>query len=282
MKKLIVPVVLIVCSYFPAFSQNTSNPCRCTYSSGIEIPISLRIVTYNVGNFSKYMPDSDSCISMIANMLHEFGTGIVGLNECDSVNQRHNTNQVEDLSEAMGGWQWYFGRAMEWRGGAYGNGVLVPTGTTILDRYTVSLPKGNGNEPRSIAVVETDKYIVGAVHLDNSKPFAQVQYVNAWAEEKYTNCDKPVFLIGDMNAQPQTATIAALLESWNLLSGTEEATYTTRNPQKCLDYIFVYKMAAGVTLLGSGVLKQFESGDATMASDHFPVYVDVMLPLRSN
>lgn len=282
MKKLITLVFLIVCAFLPALSQNTSNACRCTYTSGIQIPVSIRIVTYNVGNFSKYISDADSCISMISNMLQECGAGVVGLNECDSVNQRHNTNQVEDLLVAMGGWQWYFGRAMESRGGAYGNGVLIPATSTIFDRYTVPLPKGNGNEPRSIAVVETDKYVVGAVHLDNSKPFAQVQYVNAWAEEKYTNSDKPVFLIGDMNAQPQKATITALLENWDLLSGTEEATYTTRNPQKCLDYIFVYKRAAGVTLIGSGVLQQFESGDATMESDHFPVYVDVMLPTRSN
>jgi endonuclease/exonuclease/phosphatase family metal-dependent hydrolase len=50
-------------------------------------------------------------------------------------------------------------------------------------------------------------------------------------------------------------------------------TYSTKNPRKCIDYVFAYKDAAPVEVVSSEVLT---SGTETL-SDHFPVKVVVKI-----
>lgn len=235
---------------------------------------SFRIVTYNVGAFGKYMENSTS---MVAAMLKEVGADVVSLNELDSCNLRHNVNQAARLADALGDWNWHFGRAMPYRDGAYGNGVLTPRGVRVLDRYTVPLPQGNGSEPRSIAVVETDQYVLGAAHLDFLKEeatLAQVEAVNAWARDRYRGYKKPVFFCGDMNATPDSAPVVLLKSRWTLLSSAE-ASIPSNRPRNCIDFIFVFNDAARVTPVGSRTMTEFRHGDASRASDHLPVYADI-------
>lgn len=238
----------------------------------------FRIMSYNVGAFSKYMTTGTGSTEMIAKMILEVEADAVGLNECDSVNTRHNTNQVANLASFAGGWQWWFGRAMAYRSGAYGNGVVVPKNAKVVTKYTVPLAKGSGAESRSIAVIETDKYVIGAAHLDHTSAeaqLAQVQIVNNWAATKYDGAKKPVFFLGDMNAYPDSQTITTLKRDWDLLSVTTENTFPSRDPANCIDYIFHYKGSAAVKAVGSHVMTKFKDGDVTMASDHLPIYADV-------
>lgn len=238
---------------------------------------SFRIMSYNIGSFGKYMTSVTDNIKMVAAMIKEVGADAVTLNELDSVNTRHNVNEVALLAENLGGWQWHFGRAIEYRNGAYGNGCVVPKGVKVVDRYTVALPRESGAEQRSIAVIETDEYVLGAAHLDHTSPaaqLAQVAAVNAWAQKRYSRSSKPVFFCGDMNATPESETIKTLGETWNMLSSTEN-TFPSRVSTSCIDYIFHYKNSASVKLVGAHTMTRFHKGDVTMASDHLPIYVDV-------
>lgn len=234
---------------------------------------SFRIVSYNVGAFSKYL---DNSTSMIAAMLLEVEADVVGLNEVDSCNTRHNVNQAKALASAMGDWQWTYGRAMAYREGAYGNAVIAPGDVKIQKSYTIALPKGTGSEPRSIAVIETDEYILGAAHLDYTSEEAvlgQIEVVNTWAESlKETR--RPVFFCGDMNSGPESNAIKALEESWTIISSTEN-TYSSLEPSRCIDFIFHYKTSAPVTVKGGHTMTKFHNGDAAKASDHLPIYADV-------
>ena len=239
---------------------------------------SFRIVSYNVGAFNKYMSTKEST-EMIAKMLLEVKADAVGLNECDSVNTRHpGENQVLNLAKQLGGWQWWFGRAMAYRGGAYGNGVVVPKDVKVLGTYTITLAKGAGAEQRSVAVVETDKYVFGAAHLDHTSAaarLAQVEIVNAWVESRYRDSKKPVFFLGDMNDYPDSETIAGIKMNWDILSVTSENSFPSRGAKNCIDFIFHYKNSAPVKVVGSHVMTEFYNGDVTMASDHLPIYVDL-------
>ena len=239
---------------------------------------SFRIVSYNVGAFNKYLTTTEST-EMIAKMLNEVGADAVGLNECDSVNTRHpGENQVKNLAKALGDWQWWFGRAMAYRGGAYGNGVVVPKDVKVLGKYTITLPKGSGAEQRSVAVVETEKYVFGAAHLDHTSATArldQVEVLNAWVDSRYRDSSKPIFFLGDMNDYPDSETISGIKEKWDLLSVTNENSFPSRGAKNCIDYIFHYKKSASVKVVGSHVMSQFYNGDVTMASDHLPIYVDL-------
>ena len=233
----------------------------------------LRIMSYNVGAFSKYMNNSTE---MVAAMILEVEADVVGLNELDSCNTRHNVNQVKALAAALGGWKWTFGRSMLYRDGAYGNGVVLPKSVDIIDSYTVALPKGTGSEPRSIAVVETPDFVLGAAHLDHtseSSVLGQIEVVHAWGQT-YKGSKKPVFFCGDMNSKPGSAAINAILTKWDMLSSTEN-TIPSNAPMSCIDFIFKYKDSAPVTVKGTHTMTRFHNGDAAKASDHLPVYVDV-------
>ena len=61
---------------------------------------SIRIMSYNVGAFSKFMSNSSSTI---AAMIKEVEADVVGLNELDSVNLRHKVNQVAELAQELAG-----------------------------------------------------------------------------------------------------------------------------------------------------------------------------------
>ena len=234
----------------------------------------FRIVSYNVGAFGKFMGSS---IPMIADMVKEAGADVVTLNELDSCNSRHGINQAAALAEKMG-WQWFFGRAMPYAGGSYGNGVILPKKCKILNEYVIALPKGAGSEPRSVAVVETDEYVIGAVHLDYANEGAaigQVKVINEWMSAHFKDSQKPVFLCGDMNAKTDSKVIAALLKDWNMLS-SGELSFSSAEPSECIDYIFHYKRSAHVRKVSAHTLATFRKGDVTKASDHLPIYVDVM------
>jgi len=227
-------------------------------------------MTYNVGSFSKYMNNSTG---MVASMIKEAEADIVGLNELDSVNTRHPVNQVKVLADAAGSWNWYFGRAMAYKNGAYGNGVVTPL--KIVNSYTVTLDKGSGAEQRSLAVVELENFVFGAAHLDHKSDEAQlsqIAIINDWVRSQ--DLSKPIFFCGDMNAYPGSVTLSAIRESWEVISVTDN-TFGSQDPKNCIDYIFHYKKSAPVKVLGSSVMTRFHKGEVTEASDHLPVYVDV-------
>lgn len=239
----------------------------------------FRIMTYNVGAFCKYISVMNQNIDLVAKIIKEMDADAVGLNELDSMNTRHNANQVALLAKELGNWQWHFGKGINYRGGSYGNGVVIPKGVSVVDKYTVALPNTTSYESRSIAVVETDRYVLAASHLDHSSEEyiqSQILAVNAWAQSRYLNYDKPVFYLGDMNSVPSSEAIKSLQTSWEVISSKENTSGGTAPATTCIDYIFHYKKSASVKVVGSHTIGKTYCGDVTKASDHLPVYVDVI------
>lgn len=236
---------------------------------------SIRIMSYNVGAFNKFMESSTANIATIAAMIKEVEADVVGLNELDSVNLRHKVNQVAALAQELGGWNWYFGKAMNYREGSYGNGVVAPKGTKIIDRYFVTLPPTSkeNSEQRSIAVIETDKYVIGAAHMEGSA-MNQVGVVNEWVEKNYKDYHKPVFFVGDMNAVVGSEHITALETKFRIISKAQNSV-PVNAPTRCIDYVFHYKRSAPVEVTGGGTMTKFRTGDPKVTSDHLPVYADV-------
>ena len=235
----------------------------------------IRLLQYNVGAFGKYM---DNSTEMIAAMIRELDADIVSLNEVDSCNRRHDTFQCADLAQALGGWNYTYGRAMPYKGGAYGNGIvckgeMVPGGTIALD-------KGEGSEPRCAVVAETPEYVFLAAHLDHVNEEAcvnQAIQLTRAVKARYMDSGKAVFLAGDMNSRPDNIVITTLKQDWELLSITEESTAPCPKPRVCIDYIFALKNGVPCTVLGSAIPKDFKKADVEKASDHYPIYVDIIL-----
>lgn len=240
----------------------------------------VKIVQYNVGAFSKEVSNS---IPMVAAMVKELDADAVCLQEVDSCNLRHWRNQLKEFSKEMGGWNSCFGRAMHFLGGSYGVGVAVPD--PILESFNIALPKGAGSEPRACCVVETANYVLASTHLDYKSAEAakeQVRVLTAAIMERYGRSIKPVFLAGDMNATPGSSVLKELYLDWEPIS-PKSNTFPAKAPRSCIDFILALKNGAEWEVVDSGVPDKFKSGDVKVASDHLPVYVELMCrPIYSN
>ena len=228
----------------------------------------LTLMSYNVGVFSKYEENSTA---QVARLILAQDASLVALNELDSCNRRHSEYQLKELARELGGWQYVFASAFPYAGGAYGNGVV--SDSKIVSRYKIPLPKGDGSEPRSVAVAETGDCVFASVHLDHRSKAAaleQMRAVNEWFGKVYGGSAKPVFLCGDFNSTPDSEVIGLAKTEWALLSG-EPFTHSSKNPRHCIDYIFAFKDAAPVEVLQTRVLTE---GTEDL-SDHLPIVVSV-------
>lgn len=222
----------------------------------------ITLMTYNVGVFSKY---KDS-LQDVAELIREEGASLVALNELDSCNRRNNVFQLELLSGALG-YNGHFARAFDFAGGAYGNGVV--SREPVISRSSIALPRFDGSEPRSVAVIETEDCVFAAVHLDfKGSSLEQAKIVNDWFQEHYSGFRKPVFLCGDMNAVPGSETIQELEKYWTRLS-PDAVTYPAGS--KCIDYVFAFKAAKPVEVVGGKVITD-RTADY---SDHYPVILTI-------
>ena len=244
---------------------------------------SVRLMTYNVGAFGKELDDS---APMIARMIAELGAETVGLNEIDSCNRRHAINQAQHLADELNAlpdskgkkaiWEGRFGRAMAYADGAYGCGIV--TRARILDSFSIPLPKEEGSEPRVCVVIETPCYVFATCHLDHIGEAARREQARVLTEElqrRYGNSRKPVFLSGDFNDTPDSAVLRQLSRDWTILSPLEYS-YSAKDPHVCIDYLFLLKGGPCVSVTGGDVPTAFASGDVLTASDHLPLYIDVV------
>ena len=81
---------------------------------------------------------------------------------------------------------------------------------------------------------------------------------------------KPLFLAGDMNAEPESDFIKELQKDFQILSNPKQSTYPASEPQKTIDYITTLKSNInGFALISAQVLNE------PMASDHRPILVEI-------
>lgn len=238
---------------------------------------SFRIMSYNVGALGKYITSVTENADLVAAIIKELSADVVGLNELDSCNQRHNVNEIALLAQGVGKWNWYYGRTLNYRGGAYGNGIITPSDVKVYSVQRLHFQNTTQYENRGMIVIETDKYVLATSHLDHSSEDyiqSQIAEINAWVQSKYRDCDIPVFFCGDMNSVAGSDAIKALEASWEVISNTSEKSVSSG---RCIDFIFHYKRSKAVTVLEAHTISRCYCGDVNKASDHLPVYVDVVL-----
>ena len=239
----------------------------------------IRLVSYNVGLFGKYIDSMD----MVAAMLKELKADAVCLNELDSCTVRSGgIYQSQALAKKMGNWHHYYAGAMKYNRGSYGEGMVVSPELKNNGTYAIRIPQGLGAEPRVCPVFKTDKFVFLATHLDHVNNYARLDgaiRISEWAKEQYGDTDVPVFLCGDMNCEYNDEPLKRLKEDWKTISVVKN-TYPSgpgRYPIKCIDFIFALKNKAKYEVVASDVPLTFENGDVNQASDHLPIYVDVIL-----
>ena len=234
------------------------------------------LVQYNVGAFHKY--DSSS-VEHIARAVREMGADAVTFNEIDSCTTR--TGQIDQMAafaQEMGGWSQHYAAAMPYKGGAYGVGVAAAPGLKVIRTDRIALPKLNGHEPRAVAVVEYDDFVLCSTHLDLTveSQLGQVEAINHYMDSLYAGCGKPVFLGGDFNCLPESEPVALLKESWTLLTPVTFS-FPSHAPDRCIDYIFVRPNGRKVTVRKTAIPQTLQSADPATASEHLPVVLTVAI-----
>lgn len=244
MKKifLLISVILFI---FPVQAQHT-----------------LRLMTYNIKNANGM---DDICnFQRVANVINNASPDVVAIQEVDSMTRRSGQKYV--LGEIAGRTQMHacFAPAIKFDGGKYGIGLL----TKQVPLRLQAIPLPGREEARILILAEFEDYIYCCTHLslteeDRMKSLEIVKSFTA-------SYKKPLFLAGDMNAEPESDFIKELQKDFQILSNPKQSTYPAPDPKETIDYITALKSNAnGFALISSQVL------DEPMASDHRPILVEL-------
>ena len=269
MRKFIL-LIFIICSNIFGFAID--NPTESSTSKltdrgyYYEEPAEgvIRILTYNIRNCIGM--DGKTDFDRVADVIKAINPHVVALQEVDSVTRRMDDADVLKILAEKTGMYYRYGPAISFQGGKYGNGVLSkekPFGYSYI-------PLPGRQERRSLLKVEFDDFILYGTHLNNR--YAGDRHGSVMIiDYEVKGSGKPVILAGDINDTPGSRTLELLSESWVQLSGNEY-TFPSDSPDKCIDYIFGFKPNG----FEYRVVKQ-EVVNEPVASDHLPVFVDVII-----
>jgi len=224
----------------------------------------LKILTYNVRNCKGI--DNLTDYERVAKVISRINADVVALQELDSVTER--SKRIDVLAELarLTGMFPVYNSSIRFQGGSYGIGFL----TREKPHYSEALSLPGTEEKRSVLLVEMDNYVVCCTHfsLTESDRMESVHLIN----QLISRYKKPVFLAGDLNAEPGSPEISKLSESWQILNNTQTPTFPANKPVKCIDFILAKKTKK----LQFKVHNQMVS-DEPVASDHLPVWVEVIV-----
>lgn len=219
----------------------------------------LRLMSYNVRNAKGI--DNKTDYDRTAAVIKNSNADIVALQELDSVTKRNGGEDALKILAGKTGLFSVYGAAIPYQGGKYGVGILSKR--RPLKFHSIPLP--GKEEERVLLVAEFKKYVIFCTHLSltDADRMRSVAIIN----EKAAKYKKPIYLLGDLNAEPTSKFVVELKKEWTLLSG-EEPTFPATAPKKCIDYILV-RNNRKAKVISSAVL------DEPLTSDHRPVVVDV-------
>lgn len=223
-----------------------------------------RLMSYNIHHGEGM--DRKIDIERIGKLIIDINPEVVGLQEVDSVVVRSGNIDILQMLSEQTGMHATFGYSILHDGGKYGNGLLTREKPIVVKK----IPLPGAKEARTALIVELDNYVVVNTHLSliGEERLESVKIITD-AVKAY---DKPVFLMGDLNARPNSDPVKFLKKEWQILSDTSKYTSPSVNPRSTIDYIMGYT--------GKGKSYQrsrAEVIDERVASDHRPLFVDVSL-----
>ncbi len=224
----------------------------------------LRLMSYNVRNARGL--DEKVDYERIANIIRKVSPDVVALQELDSMTERSGKVDVLGILSDLVKMYSVYGASIDFQGGKYGIGILSKEKPLSWKR----IPLPGREEARSLLIVEFEKYIYCCTHfsLKEEDRLVSVKIINKEAEL----FNKPAFVAGDFNGQPDSPEIVALQDSWKMLSNPKQFTIPADKPNRTIDFIFAYKPGRK-----SYSVQQSKVLNEPVASDHLPLFVDVRM-----
>ncbi|NLF07643.1 MAG: endonuclease [Pirellulaceae bacterium] len=204
---------------------------------------------------------------------------LVALQEVDDKTTRSNgVDQTAELAR-LTKMHSAFGKAMDLQGGGYGVAVLSRFPLEEVKNHV--LPHADRYEPRAAlaALISPDdrtKLLFVATHLENKSEALRLQQVGALDNALAQHSEVPAILAGDLNAVPDSPTIAALSQHWTRSSSQDGApTWPADKPVMKLDYV-LFRPESACRVISSEVLNE------VAASDHRPLLVVLEIASQSS
>lgn len=240
--------------------------CSTTQSK----PTPLTVLTYNIHHGEG--TDAKLDLERIACIIRTENPDLVALQEVDEKTERTaNVSQAAELGR-LTGLHHVFGKAMDYRGGGYGQAIL--SRWPIIETKVHQLPQRSGREPRILLITKIESphraLTFATSHLDHQ--LEEVRLDQARELNRILAASKtPALLCGDFNAGPESSTLKFLFEHWiDTTGGNAANTIPAGDPRKRIDYILASPKARWTTET-SRVLEE------PIASDHRPVLTRVTL-----
>lgn len=259
---------LIFCLFFITVSLTVLSQARITV-------LSYNILHGELG-YEKGKPNLDSIASLINKIKPDF----VFCQEVDSSTGRSallygkKTDLIKELA-AKTGMHGYFGKAMDYDSGGYGEGLLSKN---PVQAQVALLPSPAGGEPRSliytnVRLMNGQNVIIGGTHLCHE--FEQNRLAQAEAITTiYRNLLVPSVVCGDFNFESTEPPYQQMMQYWRdaaMLRMKPPNTFSSKDPKKRIDYAFVTKR-------GNWRLVNAETFPVTY-SDHLPVLFTLELTI---
>lgn len=228
----------------------------------------VRILSYNIHHGNPPAVSGKIDLDAIAKVILDSGADLVGIQEVDvRIPRSRRVDQAHQLAQ-LTGMHYYFSKGIEYEGGEYG--TLILSKYKIIGSRRYELPMPEAGERRSLAVVDvilpTGKTISFAnTHLDLSErnKVAQAGYINELGDWY----DRPLILVGDLNAEPQSQAIAVLDTYFSRNVESNGPTHPNQQAKSEIDYIMVGKHCKFIWRAYNTI--------ASDASDHLPVFAEI-------
>ena len=227
----------------------------------------LKLMSYNVRN-TKGM-DGIRNLQRVANVIINEAPDVVAVQELDSMTTRSNQQYVLGKLAERTQMHATYAPAISFQGGKYGIGILSKE--TPLNIRTYPLP--GREEARMLLVAEFENYFFACTHLSLTEEdrLASLDIIKS----SVVKSNKPYFLAGDLNDQPDSKFIQALQEDFQVLTHIKKPTFPAPEPTETIDYIAAWKHGSNdFANLSAQVLEE------PVASDHRPLSVQLRMALN--
>lgn len=219
----------------------------------------IRIGTFNIQHGKDhpyYLETKTERIDLpkMASLIREESLDICALNEVRNEEAVPGlVNQAKVIADCLG-YTFYFAKAIDFRGGAYGNAIVSRYPITRVKTYPIAIPKesridgGHYYENRVLLMADIDVdgaiLTVFACHFGLS-PDEQALAVET-ARRALCETAHPVVFLGDFNVTPSSEIYASIAKNFTdaAPAGVNCFTFPSHAPNRKIDYIFTAGSAA--------------------------------------
>ena len=239
----------------------------------------LTVMSYNIYHGEQAYEAGKGNLDDVADLIREVNPDFVALQEVDEM-----TGRLADLNDGspfslvdslatLTGMHGYFGQAIPFDGGGYGEGLLS---NKKLESHKKMLPIPKGGERRAVLYVATETksgipFTFAGTHLCHQyqkNRIAQVKAINSHFSD-----DQNVIMAGDFNFSPASRPYQFVQKQWTdaalITNNQPDMTYPFEDPNQRIDYIFLSKQSSWQVLDLKVIKRNY--------SDHLPLVAKIVI-----